>query len=257
MLIATVRPTIFSLLPKRTLLRPSVRLFTTRNTVVAKMDIEYSGHKGYFAEPTEPSVISPTHGLVIVQEWWGINPAMKALAQRFASTGLLCLVPDLYGGRVASTADEAKHLFDGLDWPVAVKEIHAAATYLRSKGCGKVVVTGFCMGGALTAASAVLNADVFDGAAPFYGIPPPTLCNLEETKIPVQAHFGLRDTHAGFSDPVAANAYEEKLKISGIRYEFHRYDADHAFMNEKRPEVYSPECAQLAFERVVDFVKSI
>ncbi|KAI8056977.1 carboxymethylenebutenolidase [Syncephalis plumigaleata] len=220
------------------------------------MDVSYDGASGYLVKPSEQTAASATHGIVIVQEWWGINEAMKILAQKFADNGLLSLVPDLYHGRVAATPDEAKHLMTGLDWPAAVKEIHAAASYLRSQGCGKVVVTGFCMGGALAAASAVLNADVFDAAAPFYGIPPSTLCNLEDTKIPVQAHFGRLDDHKGFSDPPTADAYEEKLKKSGVRYEFHRYDAGHAFMNEKRPEAYDKTSAETAFERVMSFVKS-
>ncbi|RKP27018.1 putative carboxymethylenebutenolidase [Syncephalis pseudoplumigaleata] len=220
------------------------------------MDVQYNGNTAFLAKPSDASAAPPTHGVVVVQEWWGINDAMKSMARRFADAGLLALLPDLYHGRVAATSDEAQHLMTGLDWPAAVKEIHAAATYLRSQGCEKVVVTGFCMGGALTAASAVLNADVFTAAAPFYGIPPATLCNLEETKIPVQAHFGKLDNHKGFSDPATVREYEEKLKKSGVKYELHWYDADHAFMNETRPEVYEPASAKIAFERVVSFVKA-
>jgi carboxymethylenebutenolidase len=180
------------------------------------MDVTYNDANGYLVKPSGQTVISPTHGIVIVQEWWGINEAMKIMARKFADNGLLALVPDLYHGRVAATPDEARHLMTGLDWPAAIKEIHAAASYLHSQGCGKVVVTGFCMGGALAGASAVLNADVFDAAAPFYGIPPATLCNLEDTKIPVQAHFGKLDSHTGFADPASADAYEEQLKKSGV-----------------------------------------
>jgi carboxymethylenebutenolidase len=219
--------------------------------------VNYESYTGFFARPSAATAQPPTHGLVLIQEWWGLNEQMKGLAQRFADQGLLCVVPDLYHNRVAANADEAAHLMDNLDWEQALKESSAAARYLREQGCKTVAVTGFCMGGAVSAACAVRCADVFAGAAPFYGVPSASLCDLAKTKIPVQAHFGRRDQSKGFSDVETAEAYEAKLKQSGVRYEFHWYDADHAFMNEKRPEVYDPECAQLAFRRVVDFVKSL
>ncbi|RKP04953.1 carboxymethylenebutenolidase [Thamnocephalis sphaerospora] len=219
--------------------------------------VTYNTYTGFFAEPAVAPVTPPTHGLVLVQEWWGLNEQMKGLAQRFADRGLLCVVPDLYHDKVAANADEAKHLMSGLDWEQALKEVSAAAAYLRQQGCTKVAITGFCMGGAVSAASAVRCADAFDGAAPFYGLPGSALCDLAETKMPIQAHFGLRDQHKGFSDKATADAYEVKLKKSGVSYTIHWYDADHAFMNEKRPEVYDPDSAQLAFERAVEFVKQL
>ena len=55
-------------------------------------------------------------------------------------------------------------------------------------------MTGFCMGGALSLASAALVPKEISAAAPFYGIPSPELCDVGKIKIPLQAHFGSKDT---------------------------------------------------------------
>ncbi|KAJ1975715.1 hypothetical protein H4R34_004236 [Dimargaris verticillata] len=212
--------------------------------------VKFEGGTGYFV--CEGPCIK---GLVVVQEWWGLNQHMKDMAHRFAKEGLCVLVPDLYHGRFATDKDEATHLFNNLDWTGAVKEIEAAAAFLKSKGVQQVGITGFCMGGALTAAAAVL-ANGFTAAAPFYGIPPPTFCDLSKTKIPVQGHFGLQDTHEGFADPETAQQYEKQLQNAGVEHEVLFYDADHAFMNATRPEVFSQDNANLAFGRVVSFMDS-
>ena len=81
---------------------------------------------------------------------------------------------------------------DNLDWQGAIQDISAAARFLKLRGCVKVGVTGFCMGGALAFASAALLPDDISAAAPFYGIPSPQLCDLATIKIPVQCHFGAK-----------------------------------------------------------------
>jgi len=119
----------------------------------------------------------------------------------------------------------------GLDWPGAVADIAASAKWLKKNGSPKVGVTGFCMGGALTIASAVRIPEV-DAAVAFYGIPPPELADPTQAKAPVQAHFGQNDSNKGFSDVESAKALEEKLQKSGVPSEVYIYpNVAHAFMN--------------------------
>ncbi|KAL4198912.1 hypothetical protein AMTRI_Chr03g48440 [Amborella trichopoda] len=93
-----------------------------------------------------------------------------------------------------------------------------------------VGVTGYCMGGALSIASAVLVPDI-DAVVAFYGVPSPQLADPSSAKAPVQAHFGELDNFVGFSDVTAAKSLEEKLKSSGVPYEVHIYPGcAHAFM---------------------------
>ncbi|KAJ1656096.1 hypothetical protein IWQ61_004265 [Dispira simplex] len=211
--------------------------------------ISYEGGSGY-AVLDKPSDM----GLVIIQEWWGVNQQMKNMARRFADQGFLTVVPDLYHGRLATNSQEATHLMDGLDWPGALVEIQASVNFLKSKGAKNVGVTGFCMGGALSGASAV-KVDGIAAVAPFYGIPPKALCDLAQTRVPVQGHFGLKDMSKNFSDPETVKTYKTQLQQSGVPHEIFMYDADHAFMNEARPEVFVKEASDLAFARTTAFFK--
>ncbi|XP_057515954.1 uncharacterized protein LOC130797370 [Amaranthus tricolor] len=172
-------------------------------------------------------------GIVVLQEWWGVDYEIKNHALKISQLepGFKALIPDLYRGKVGLDAAEAQHLMDGLDWAGAIKDIEASVNWLKAKGSQKVGVTGYCMGGALTIASAVLVPGV-DAAVGFYGTPPPQLADASKAKVPVQAHFGESDSIAGFSDLAAAKSLEEKLKSSGVAYEVHIYPGSgHAFMN--------------------------
>ncbi|KAJ4975373.1 hypothetical protein NE237_000479 [Protea cynaroides] len=172
-------------------------------------------------------------GIVVLQEWWGVDFEIKNHALKISqlAPGFKALIPDLYRGKVGLDVAEAQHLMEDLDWPGAVKDIRASVGWLKANGSQKVGVTGFCMGGALSIASAVLVPEV-DAAVAFYGVPSPELADPAQTKAPVQAHFGELDDFVGFSDVTAAKSLEEKLKASGVPSEVYIYPGNrHAFMN--------------------------
>lgn len=198
------------------------------------------------------------YGVVVIQEWWGLNDQIKAITERIAKAGnFVAVAPDLYHGKVTANADEANHLMSGLDWPGAIRDIQSATDYLKKEvGCEKVAVLGFCMGGALSIASAV-KVSGLSGAVCFYGIPGRDFAKAEDIKCPLQCHFGNKDNHTGFSDVNSVNVLEEHLgKQKKYSFEINRYDnADHAFMNEARPEVYNDHVAKLAMERSIEFLK--
>ena len=112
-------------------------------------------------------------GVIVIQEWWGMNAQIVDDTRLFAAQGFNALTVDLYRGEVAVDHEHAGHLMGGLDWPGAVDDLKGAAEYLRSEvGCTHVGVVGFCMGGALTIACAArVGPPLFSAAAPFYGIP--------------------------------------------------------------------------------------
>src|SRR3954467_14811749 len=104
--------------------------------------------KGYLAEPAAGA---KAPGMVVVQEWWGLNDQIQGVADKLAAAGYRALVPDLYRGKLALEANEAEHLMQGLDFASAAgQDVRGAVQYLKATGSGKVGVTGFCMGGALT-----------------------------------------------------------------------------------------------------------
>src|SRR3970040_161355 len=107
---------------------------------------------GYLAEPAQAA---NAPGVVVIQEWWGLNDQIKGVADRLAKAGYPALVPDLYRGKAPVDAKEAEPLMQGLNFgDAAGQDVRGAVQYLKGKS-RKVGVTGFCMGGALTVLSAV------------------------------------------------------------------------------------------------------
>src|SRR6266850_7501747 len=107
----------------------------------------------------EPAAGAKAPGVVVIQEWWGLNDQIKGVASRFADAGYRALVPDLYRGKLGLDAKEAEHLMTNLNFgDAAGQDVGGAVQYLKSTGSQTVGVTGFCMGGALTLLSAVFAA---------------------------------------------------------------------------------------------------
>ena len=208
----------------------------------------------------EPDVAINAPGVVVIQEWWGLDDEVKEVANRLAKAGYRALVPDLYRGKLALEANEAEHLMNGLDFgDAASQDIRGAVQYLKASGSPKVAVTGFCMGGALTVLSAGHVPEI-DAAVVWYGYPPVEYVDAQAIKIPILAHWALHDEFFPIS---GVDQLEEKLKQAGVHYDFQRYDAKHAFANPKSdirhlpPLEYNPEAAELAWDRTLKFLKSI
>jgi carboxymethylenebutenolidase len=211
---------------------------------------------GYLAE-----AIRPVAAVVVIQEWWGLNDQIRGVADRFAAAGFTALVPDLYRGKSTVEQEEANHLMQGLDFgDAAGNDVCGAVAFLKARapGSGKVGITGYCMGGALTVLS-MMAVPQADAAVVWYGLPP--LEYVDASKIgparPMMAHWATQD--AAF--PIASvEALEAKLREAKVRYEGHRYLAHHAFANETavgpgRIAVtqYDPAWAQLAWDRTMRF----
>ena len=208
---------------------------------------------GYLSE-TPQNRSAP--GIVVIQEWWGLNDQIKGVADKLAASGYRALVPDLYRGKVALQANEAEHLMKGLNFgDAASQDVRGAVQYLKSSGSVKVAVSGFCMGGALTILASAAIPEL-DGAVVWYGVPPLEYVNAAKIKIPMLGHFAIHDT----SFPIAlVDALEKKLAEAKVAFEFHRYDAKHAFANETADSKkldflkYDPAAAELAWRRSMDF----
>jgi carboxymethylenebutenolidase len=206
----------------------------------------------------EPEGVANAPGVVVIQEWWGLDDEVKAVADRLAKAGYRALVPDLYRGKVALEANEAEHLMNGLNFgDAATQDIRGAVQYLKATGSNKVAVTGFCMGGALTILSAC-NVPELDGTVVWYGYPPLEYVTADSIQKPMLAHWALHD---GFFSIAGVDQLEQKLKEAGVKYEFHRYDAKHAFANPKSdvrglpPLQYNCDAADLAWDRTMTFLK--
>jgi carboxymethylenebutenolidase len=188
-------------------------------------------------------------GIVVIQEWWGLNDQICGVADRFARAGYNALAPDLYKGRLTTQPDEANHLMTGLDFADAThQDLRGAAQHLQAQS-GKVAVMGYCMGGALTIAAAV-HVPEFAAGVCFYGIPPKAFADPAEIRVPLQGHFANKDD---WCTPAAVDDLETTLKAAGVRHEIYRCDAAHAFANE-RSAAYDVACANQAWERMAAFL---
>ena len=207
---------------------------------------------GYLAEPAAPAL----GAVVVIQEWWGLNDQIRGVAERFATAGYIALVPDLYRGRSTVEAEEAHHLMDGLDFAdAASQDIRGALQFLKPRG-GKVGVTGFCMGGALTLLT-LCHAPEADAGVVWYGCPPLDYIDPAKLSVPLLGHWATQDE---FFPIATIEALEAKLDGAGVAHEFHRYLAYHGFANEtavgpgRIPQVqYDPAWSQQAWDRTFRF----
>jgi carboxymethylenebutenolidase len=189
-------------------------------------------------------------GIVVIQEWWGLNDQICGVADRFARAGYNALAPDLYKGRLTAAPDEANHLMTGLDFPDATQQdLRGAALHLKGSS-GKVAALGFCMGGALTVAASVHIPEIAAGVC-FYGIPPKEFADPAKIKTPFQGHFANQDD---WCTPAAVDALESAMKAAGAAPEIYRYNAAHAFFNE-RSAAYDLASANQAWERTTAFLE--
>jgi len=212
--------------------------------------------KGYLAQPANAE---HAPGVVVIQEWWGLDEEVKAVADRLAQAGYRALVPDLYRGKLALEAKEAEHLMGDLNFgDAASQDIRGAVQYLKATGSKKVAVTGFCMGGALTVLSAC-HVPELDGTVVWYGYPPLEYVDAAAITKPMLAHWATQDDFFAIS---GVDQLEEKLKAAGVHYDFERYDAKHAFANPKSdvrglpPLQYNEAAANMAWDRTMEFLKT-
>jgi carboxymethylenebutenolidase len=210
---------------------------------------------GYLAEPAQ---VQNAPGVVVIQEWWGLDDEVKSVADRLAKAGYRALVPDLYRGKLALEAKEAEHLMGDLNFgDAAGQDIRGAVQYLKATGSSKVAVTGFCMGGALTVLSAC-NVPELDGTVVWYGYPPLEYVDAKAITKPMLAHWANHDEFFAIS---GVDQLDARLKEADVTHEFHRYDAKHAFANPKSdsrglpPLQYNAEAAKLAWDRTMEFLK--
>ena len=207
--------------------------------------------QGYLAEAPNARA-----SVVVIQEWWGLNDQIRGVADRLALAGYTALVPDLYRGKSTVEAEEAHHLMSALNFgEAASQDIRGAAQFLKARG-GKVGVTGYCMGGALTVLSMVMAPEA-DAGVVWYGYPPLEFVDASKIRAPMIAHWAEQD--AAF--PIATvDALEEKLRAAKVSYTGYRYLAQHGFANEtaqgpRRLAItqYDAAWAQTAWDRTFAF----
>ncbi len=205
--------------------------------------------QGYLAEAADPKA----PGVVVIQEWWGVQGQIKGVCDRLAREGFTALAPDLFGGKVIPYHDRAaaSAAMGALDFKAATEQaVRGAVQHLAKRG-GKVGLTGFCMGGAVTVIGAARIPEL-SAAVCFYGIPPESVAGPKDIRVPFQGHFAKHDD---WCTPELVDDFERKLKAAGKQYELYRYPGHHAFMNSERKDAYDEAAAKQGWERMLKFFR--
>ena len=214
-------------------------------TEILTFDTANGQTAAYVAMPEQPS----SRAIVVIQEWWGLNAHIKDIANRYAGEGFIAIAPDLYRGKIAADSAEASQMMhdlkpeDGID--TIKNAIAAAATAFDLSHFG---ITGYCMGGTF-ALLAACELDGLSAAAPFYGdIPGDDI--LQKLTTPTIFISGTRD---GWITPEKVAGLEDAAERFELPVHSVKYNADHAFFNDTRPEVYDETAARDAWALVVGF----
>ena len=185
---------------------------------------------GYLVKPASGS--GP--GLLVIQEWWGLDSGIKEMAERLGKAGFVALAPDLYHGQLAGhdEMDKAGHLMQSLPPDRAARDMSGAIDFLASHPSvtsKSIGVVGFCMGGLLSFIIAAHRPDRVSAVVPFYGFPQgPSEPDWSKLSATISGHMAEKDNHFA---PEAARALEAKLRGMGknVTLKVHP-GTGHAFM---------------------------
>ena len=201
--------------------------------------------KGYLARP----MAEGKHpGLVVIQEWWGMDEHIRDVTRRFARQGYVTLAPDLFHGGITNEPSEAQKLAMGLDRARAVRDAQAAISFIKDSAFsnGNVAIIGYCMGGGISLLTAC--QDDIGAAVVYYGGLPTPLDLLDGVNAPVLAVYG-----DGEAD--RANELEKELQSRGKSVEKHIYaGAAHGFFNDTG-QGYHADASADAWEKTLAFLK--
>jgi carboxymethylenebutenolidase len=157
-------------------------------------------------------------GVLVIQEWWGLDSGIKEMANRLGAAGFVALAPDLYHGELAehTEMDKASKLMQSLPPDRAARDMSGAVDYLASHPAvtsAGIGVVGFCMGGMLSFIIAANRPDKVTAVVPFYGFPQgASEPDWSKLTAKISGHMAEHDT---FFTPKGAHALEARLRAMG------------------------------------------
>jgi len=221
----------------------------------SNVDLKVNGDNAY-AFVAEPDDNAKHPGVVMIQEWWGMEPQIRRLAQKLAAEGFVVAVPDLYHGKVATEPDEAQKMVMMIRGNVekAAREIIGALDTVKAMPNvepKKPGLMGFCVGGFLAFYVASRYPDL-GAVVPFYGAGyDPTPEEVAKVNAPVLAIYGGRDPSVPLEQ---VRKIERMYKEAGKEITVKMFDAGHAFLNPDHG-MGNEKAAAEAWPLAVNFLK--
>jgi carboxymethylenebutenolidase len=221
---------------KQTLLLACALLLAIPEARAAEESVSYkSGDETVTAFLARPDGKGPFPGVIVIQEWWGLNDWVKDQARALAKEGYVALAVDLYRGKVTAKPEDAHQLMMGTPRDRAIRDLKAAYAHLQGRAevnKAKLGAIGWCMGGMYTLALAV-EEPTLAAAVAYYGAPPTDAAAIDKIKAPVLGNFGGDDKGPA---PDQVKAFEAAMKKAGKSVDVKIYDgAPHAFANVNNP----------------------
>ena len=209
---------------------------------------------GYLSQPSKISGKHP--GLIVIQEWWGLDDWIKENTDRFAGEGYIAVAVDLYRGRVTEDPEEAHELMRGLPQDRAMSDLKGAFDYLAARpdvDPARIGVIGWCMGGGYAISFATVEPRV-KATVINYGhliTDPKAIGNIQSA---ILGNFGAADRGIPEKD---VRDFQQKLTRAGKRFDIKIYpNGGHGFMNSKNKDSYNLEATEDAWRRIFTFFKT-
>ncbi|WP_374538869.1 dienelactone hydrolase family protein [Micromonospora aurantiaca (nom. illeg.)] len=229
--------------------------------------------EGYLAIPSGGAA-SPA--VIVIQDWWGLVPHVRAVVDRFAEAGFVALAPDFRHGGPAVKPTEPRLMLNSSQMDEAAGDIAAAAEYLasRSEVAGKVGCAGFCAGASLALWSGTFSERIVATAGfyprlPWEGMATGAADNAGRTGAADNA--GRTDwagyagkaalIHCSEADGLSAADGVQSVRRSiesagGTCQTFDYPGTAHAFFNEDRPEHFDQRAAATAWARTLELFRA-
>jgi carboxymethylenebutenolidase len=188
-------------------------------------------------------------GLILLHAWWGLNDDVKKRAESLRREGYTVTTPDLFGGKVASTIDEAKNLSGSFekDEAALTTKVDAAVTELASR-VDRIGVIGWSFGVWYAWKMGIARADTVKALVLFYGIGPN---EPDAPKSAVLSHYAETDP---YEDIGFARQVEKEMRAAGNDVTVELYPGTtHWFDEPSRPE-YDKAASDLAWDRTRAFL---
>ncbi len=207
---------------------------------------------GHFVFPS--NMIEPLPAIIVIHEWWGLNDNVRAMANRLAAEGYIVLAIDLFGGKVADTASQARELMVSVvEHPdLAAENIRQAYNFVDdTAGAPSIGSLGWCFGGGWSLNTAMLFPDKLDASVIYYGQVTEDEDKLRPISAPILGLFAAEDRGIRIE---SVRAFEQSLERLRKNYEIHIYpDVGHAFANPTGRN-YNAEAAEDAWQKTLDFL---
>jgi carboxymethylenebutenolidase len=193
-------------------------------------------------------------GVLLLHSWWGLTPFFRSVADRLADEGFVVLAPDLMGGALPSSAEEAQRLLAESDPNEGVALVTASAARLRNLRItpdGPIAVVGFSMGASWALWLSARAPDVVAATVVFYGS---QNIDFDGARSAYLGHFAEHDPFES-DDDIAF--LEASLGLAGCDVTFHRYaGTGHWFFESDRPDAFDADAAEQAWSRTVEFLRA-